>query len=286
MIKKSAILLAFLLLLASPAPSFWSAFFAGIGKAFGKVIGLATGGFDAAGLMPVTIKSAQPVVDAANRRLAELQRINTFAKDTFDHYAGIAGTLRDLGSLQRFRAEATQWLRSTSADRYGTSGLWTRALNGDSTPGAAVTAYGQASAPVPDWSAALATLPGHLQASIRREHATLELADAASVRSMTILGEIRRLAPERRRAHAELERAALDPSNDSQALPALLGKVSVGQVRQIRGAEQTNQLLDALLEAELAGLKRDRDRLARSMEAAAEYRALAAAQPAPSWRMP
>lgn len=286
MIKRPAILLAFLLLLASPAPSFWGAFFAGIGKAFGKAIGLATGGFDPAGLMPVTIKSAKPVVDAANQRLAELQSINTFAKNTLDHYAGIVGTLRDLGSLQRFRAEATQWLRSASADHYGTSGPWTRALNGDSLPGAAVTAYGQAAAPVPDWSAALPTLSGPLQASVRREHATLELTDAASVRSMAILGEIRRLAPERSRAHAELERAALDPSNDSQALPALLGKVSVGQVRQIRGTEQTNQLLDALLEAELASLKRERDRLARSMEAAAEYRALAAAQPTPSWRMP
>ena len=103
---------------------------------------------------------------------------------------------------------------------------------------------------------------------------------------MSVLGEMRRLAPDRRRAHDELERAALDPSHDAQAVPALLGKVSVGQVRQIRGTEQTNQILDALLEAELAGLKRDRDRLARSMNAAAEYRAMAAVQPPASWRMP
>ena len=42
----------------------------------------------------------------------------------------------------------------------------------------------------------------------------------------------------------------------------------------------------ATREAEVAGLKRERDRLAHSMQAAAEYRALAAAQPPPNWRMP
>jgi hypothetical protein len=83
-----------------------------------------------------------------------------------------------------------------------------------------------------------------------------------------------------------IERTALDPSPASQATPALLGKLTVGQVRQLRSAEQANQLLDALLEAELAASKRQRDRLARSMRAAAEYNELAAAQPAPQWRMP
>ena len=286
MTRKFTTLLLALLLLAAPAPSFWGAFFAGIGKAVGKAIGFTTGGIDAAGLMPVTVKSAKPVIDAAKDRLAQLQRMNSLASDTLNHYAGVAGTLRDLGSLQRFRAAPTQWLRSVSADRYGTSGPWARALNGAASAGGAVAAFGQAAAPVPDWTAALPTLPADLRAGVRREHATIELADAASVRSIAVLGEVRRLAPDRLRAHRELERAVLDPASASQALPALLGKVSVGQVRQIRGTEQTNQLLDALLEAELAGLKRDRDRLARSMEAAAEYRTMASAQPAPQWRMP
>ena len=86
--------------------------------------------------------------------------------------------------------------------------------------------------------------------------------------------------------NSELEAAALDPANAAQALPALLGKVAVGQVRQVSGTEQTNQLLDALLEAELAGLKRDRDRMARSMQAAADYRTQVASVPTPNWRMP
>ncbi len=284
--RKFAILFAFTLLLAAPAQPFWGAFFKAIGNAVGNAFGIGTGGLSAAGLMPVTVKEAAPVVQAANNRLRELQRINDVAASTLDHYAGIAGTLRDLGSLARFRAQATQWLQSSAADRFGTSGGWARALNGSTVQGGAVAAYGRASAPVPDWTAALSTLPSALQDTVRREHATIELADSVSVRSMAVLGEMRRLAPERRRAHDELERAALDPGNDSQALPALLGKVSVGQVRQVRGTEQTNQLLDALLEAELAGLKHDRDRLARSMSAAAEYRSMAAVQPPPSWRMP
>ncbi len=286
MIKKTAISLAMLLVLAAPAPSFWKAFFAGIGKAVGKAIGIAQSDINAAGLMPVTVKDAQPVVEAAQLRLAELQGLSSLASNTLDHYKGIAGTLRDLGGLQIYRADATPWMRSNSANLYGTSGPWTRAVNGDSVAGGTVAAYGQAASPVPDWSAAMPTLPNDLRRDVQREHATLELADAAAVRLMAVLGEMRRLAPDRRRAHGELERAALDPSSNSQALPALLGKVSVGQVRQIHGTEQTNQLLDALLEAEVAGLKRERDRLARSMEAAAGYRAMAAAQPVPQWTMP
>lgn len=274
------------LLFAAPAAPFWGAFFAGIGKAVGKAIGFAPGSIDPAGLMPVTIREARPVVDAANKRLAELQGLKSLASGTLDHYSGVAGTLRDLVSLDRFRAPAANWLQSRSADRYGTSGLWTRAVNGDMPAGRVVVAYARAAAPVPDWTGALQTLPADLRTAVRREHATIELADAASVRLMSVLGQSRRLAPQRQRAHAALERSVLDSSTAAQSMPALLGKVSVGQMRQIRGSEQTNQLLDALLEAELAGLKRDRDRLARSMEAAASYRALASAQPAPSWRMP
>ena len=286
MTRKIAIASLALLLLAAPALPFWGAFFAGIGKAVGKALGLPQGGLGLNGLMPVTVKAAQPVIDEAQKRLAELELNNLIASDTLEHYMGVAGTLSSIGGFGRFRAQATNWLRSTAADRYGTSGPWIRAVNGDAVGSSVVSAYGRAAASVPNWSAALPTLPQSLRDGVLREHATLELADAASVRSMAVLGEGRRLAPQRRQANSQLEQAVLDPSAPSQALPALLGKVSVAQVRQIREIEQTNQLLDALLETELADRKRDRDRLARSMQAAAEYRALADSQPVPLWRMP
>lgn len=286
MTRKSITLLLALMLVATPATPFWAAFFAGIGKAVGKAIGFGSSTGGLSGLMPVSVKAAKPVVDAAKERLTQLQGIHTTARSTLDHYAGVAGTLRDLGRLDRFRAPAGDWFRSRSADRYGTSGLWIRVVNGDAGRRRAVSAYARASAPVPDWTGALRTLPSDLRSAVRREHASLELADAASLRSMTVLGEVRRHAARRSRAHLELERAVLDPGQASHSMPALLGKVSVGQVRQVQGTEQTNQLLDALLEAEVAGLKRERDRLARSMESAAAYRARAAAVPLPRWRMP
>lgn len=286
MTKKIAVTSLALLLLATPALPFWGGFFSAIGKAVGSALGLPQGGLGLSGLMPVSIKAAQPVIDEAQKRLTALQQSNSIASDTLAHYMGVAGTLTSLGSLSRFRAQPTDWLRSAAADRFGTSGPWISAVNGEAGGAGTVAAYGRAAAPVPDWSAALQNLPPDLRDSVVREHASLELADAASVRSMAVLGEGRRLAPQRRQANSQLEQAVLDPSSQSQALPALLGKVSVAQVRQIRGIEQTNQLLDALLEAELADRKRERDRLARSMQAAADYRAIADAQPAPNWRMP
>ena len=285
MTRKLAILCILLVVLAAPATPFWGAFFSGIGKAVGKAIGIPQMGGGLSGLMPVTIKAAQPVVDAANERLGELQNIRGMANGTLEHFSGVVGTLRDVQSLTDFRATATRWLRSATADRFGTSGGWADAINGDTLSGV-VDAYGRASAPVPDWSGALSALDTDLQAGVRREHASLEIADAATVRSLAVLGEARRLAAERSTAHANLERAVLDPSNASQSMPALLGKLTVGQVRQLGSAEQTNQLLDALLEAELATSKRERDQLARSMEVAAEYSQLAATQPVPQWRMP
>ncbi len=286
MTRKFPALCLLLLALAAPARPFWGAFFAGIGKAVGSAIGIPQLGGGLAGLMPVSIKAAKPVVDAANRRLGELQHIRSMASGTLEHFSGAVGTLRDAHSLTDFRATATRWLRSATADRFGTSAGWADAINGDAPSGTVVNAYGRASAPVPDWSGALPALDAGLQAGVRREHASLEIADAASVRALAVLGEARRLAAERSAAHASLERAALDPSNASHSMPALLGKLTVGQVRQLRSAEQANQLLDALLEAELAAAKRQRDRLARSMQAAAEYSELAAAQAAPLWRMP
>ena len=283
MTKKFAITTLALLLLAAPALPFWGAFFSGIGKAVGSALGLPQGGMGLAGLMPVSVKAAQPVIDEAQKRLSELQSINSIASDTLEHYTGVAGTL---SGLDRFRAQPTEWLRSAAADRFGNTGPWISAVNGDASGGGAVAAYGRAVAPVPDWTGALPTLPQEIRDGVLREHATLELADAAAVRSMAVLGGGRRLAPQRRQATSQLEQAVLDPSAPSQAMPALLGKISVSQVRQIRGIELTNQLLDSLLEAELADRKRDRDRLARSMQAAAEYRVMADAQPAPAWRMP
>ena len=285
MTRKLAILCILLVVLAAPATPFWGAFFSGIGKAVGKAIGIPQLGGGLSGLMPVTIKAAKPVVDAANQRLGELQNIRGMANGTLEHFSGVVGTLRDVQNLTNFRATATRWLRSATADRFGTSGGWADAINGDTLSGV-VDAYGRASAPVPDWSGALSALDTDLQAGVRREHASLEIADAATVRSLAVLGEARRLAAERSTAHANLERAVLNPSNASQSMPALLGKLTVGQVRQLGSAEQTNQLLDALLEAELATSKRERDQLARSMEAAAEYSQLAATQPMPQWRMP
>ena len=285
MTRKLAILCILLVVLAAPATPFWGAFFSGIGKAVGKAIGIPQLGGGLSGLMPVTIKAAKPVVDAANQRLGELQNIRGMANGTLEHFSGVVGTLRDVQNLTDFRATATRWLRSATADRFGTSGGWADAINGDTLSGV-VDAYGRASAPVPDWSGALSALDTDLQAGVRREHASLEIADAATVRSLAVLGEARRLAAERSTAHANLERAVLNPSNASQSMPALLGKLTVGQVRQLGSAEQTNQLLDALLEAELATSKRERDQLARSMEAAAEYSQLAATQPMPQWRMP
>ncbi len=286
MTRKLAILCILLVVLAAPATPFWGGFFAGIGKAVGKAIGIPQLGGGLSGLMPVSIKAARPVIDAANKRLGELQNIRGMARGTLEHFSGAVGTLRDLQNLTDFRAPATRWLRSATADRFGTSGGWADAINGDSPSGDVVDAYGRASAPVPDWSGAMLSLDTELQAGVRREHASLEIADAAAVRSLAVLGEARRLAAERRTAHDNLERAVLDASNSSQSMPALLGKLTVGQVRQLSSVEQTNQLLDALLETELATSKRERDRLARSMDSAADYSELVAAQPLPQWRMP
>ncbi|MDE0106765.1 MAG: hypothetical protein OXN96_03095 [Bryobacterales bacterium] len=286
MTRKLAILCILLVVLAAPATPFWGAFFSGIGKAVGKAIGIPQMGGGLSGLMPVTIKAAQPVIEAANERLGELQNIRGMASGTLEHFSGAVGTLRDVQNLTDFRATATRWLRSATANRFGTSGRWADAINGDTPSSNVVDAYGNASVPVPDWTGAMLSLDAELQAGVRREHASLEIADAAAVRSLAVLGEARRLAAERRTAHDNLERAVLDSSNGSQSMPALLGKLTVGQVRQLSGVEQTNQLLDALLEAELATSKRERDQLARSMDAAADYSELVAAQPVPQWRMP
>lgn len=286
MTRRLALVLGLALAAAAPAPSFWGAFFAGIGKAVGKAIGFGGGSLPAAGLMPVTVKGAEPLLNAAQDRLNQLQQVNAGVQDALAYYRGTVGTLGDLSGLDRFRAPASPWLRSATADRHGTSGPWIRVLNGASAAGRAADAYGRAAAPVPDWTGALGTLPNALRGGVRREHATLELADAAAVRAMAVLGEVRRAAPDARRAADALEQAALDPRADAHALPALLGKVSVGQTLAVRQVDRTNQLLDALVETDLAARKRDRDRLARSMQAAAAYRALAAAQPLPQWRMP
>ena len=274
------------LLAATPAQPFWGAFFKGIGKAVSSAIGFPGSAIDAAGLMPVTIKSAQPIMDAAQQRLQQLQEVKTTVNNTLDYYKGAIGTLRELGRLDRYLAPASSWFSSSTADAFGTSGNWVQVLNGTAGTNDIPAAYSKAVVQVPDWSSALHTLPGNLHAGIQQEHATLELTDAASIRAMAVLGELRRQAPATGQTLNELERAASDTSDQAHALPALLGKLSVGQVSQLRSNAITNQLLDVLVESNLARMKQNRDSLARSMQTAAEFEMLAAAQPNPNWRMP
>jgi hypothetical protein len=170
----------------------------------------------------------------------------------------------------RYRAIATHWVNSTSADAYGTAAGWTRAIN---TGLGAGSGYSGATTPLGVYTSGLGTIPSDQAARIKAEYATVELTDGANVAGMDTIGHLRANAPAVEATIQNLENDSLssDPMMNTEI--AVLNKINAANIVNLRNAQDANKLLATIAEEHILDAKRRRDAEAQAFNEHIQFRA-------------
>lgn len=189
----------------------------------------------------------------------------------YDHFIWMA---KQLPGLARHRLSSAPWRFSKSTNIYGTSGGWTSAIN----TGVAVDAgYRQATEPLKVFGAALGNIPANQIQRVRTDYATVELTDAANLHGIEVLGSQRGKARATEEGISNLEGATLSTADDMNTHIAVLNKINAAGMMAVRTSQDTNQLLVAVLEHQIAESKRRRDAEAAEISDHLAFRSNAAA---------
>ena len=100
---------------------------------------------------------------------------------------------------------------------------------------------------------------------VKTDYATVELTDAANLHGIEVLGLQRAKAKANERAIMELEAATLSTADEMNTHIAVLNKINAAGMMAVRASQDTNQLLVAVLEHQIAESKRRRDAEAAEM---------------------
>jgi hypothetical protein len=119
--------------------------------------------------------------------------------------------------------------------------------------------YRQATEPLRVFGAALGNIPGNQIERIKTDYATVELADAANLHGMEVIGSQRAQAPFAEEAFQGLESASLSTDDRMNTHIAVLNKIDAAGMMAVRASQDTNQLLVSLAEQHIAESKRQRD---------------------------
>jgi hypothetical protein len=167
------------------------------------------------------------------------------------------------GSLIRFRAVATPWFHSSSANTYGTTGGWTAAVD---TGANAAGGYSQAVGGLSVYGGSLANVPADELERLEKYYGTVELADGANIAGIETLGTIRGNATEVESAIQQLEDVSLSSDPDLNTEIAVLNKINAASIIALRTAQDTNKLLATIAEEQLVQSKGQRDWQAQAFD--------------------
>jgi hypothetical protein len=156
----------------------------------------------------------------------------------------------------RYRLIATPYLNLVAADTYGANAGWVYTAN---TGWEAASGYQASTHPLQSYGASLSQLSADEAQRIKTAYGTLELVDGLTVHSLEMLGYLRRHSTDVELSLRRLEDDSFsrDPSVNTQV--AVLNKINAATVSSVRMAKDTNQILIALLETQLADAKRRRE---------------------------
>ncbi len=151
---------------------------------------------------------------------------------------------------------ATPYLDLVAADTYTTNAGWVHTAN---TGWDALAGYQSSTNLLQAYGSSLDQLSAEEQQRIKTTYSTVELSDGVNVHSLEMLGYLRRHSTDVEFALRRLEDDSFssDPSLNTEV--AVLNKINAAAVSQARMTKDTNQILIAILETQLAGAKRSRE---------------------------
>jgi conjugal transfer/entry exclusion protein len=221
---------------------------------------------------------ALPVFDAANlanaiERLAQLREQISQLVRTYDQlvleYKHMLKMAKQLPGLSEHYFRSAPWRFSHSTDTYGTAAAWNKAINTGNT---AEQAYRFAVERLATYGSALARIPADQLDRAKTDYAGVELADAANIHGIEVAGSQRAKAGSADAAISGLESASLSSDEDSNTQIAVLNKINAAGMMVMRASQDTNQILIALLEHQLAQSKARRDAEATAINANIAFR--------------
>ena len=156
----------------------------------------------------------------------------------------------------RYRLIATPYLNLIAPDTYGANAGWVYTAN---TGWEATSGYQTSTNPLQTYGPSLNQLSADEAQRIKTAYGTLELVDGLNVHALEMLGYVRRHSTDVELSLRRLEDDSFsrDPSLNTQV--AVLNKINAATVSSVRMTKDTNQILIAVLETQLAEAKRRRE---------------------------
>ncbi len=206
-----------------------------------------------------------PVIDWSNlaeavNTVSQLQRQYTQLVSTYNQivlqYKQMLQMAKTLPNLAVYRFSPAGWRFSSSGNTYGNTSGWTGAINSGSS---ARDGYLRAVERLSTYGSAFGSIPGDQVDRAKTEYATVELVDAANIHGIAVAGAQREKAWGATAAIDELERVSLSDAAELNTEVGVLNKINAAGVMAIRSSQDTNQILVALLEQSVSGMKARRD---------------------------
>lgn len=160
----------------------------------------------------------------------------------------------DLSS--RYRPIATPYLNLVATDTYASNAGWVYTAN---TGWEATSGYQSSTNTLKTYGPSLEQLSADEQQRTRTAYGTVELADGLNVHALEMLGYLRRHSTDVEFALRRLEDDSFSSDPDLNTQVAVLNKINAATVSSVRMTKDTNQILIALLETQLAAAKRQRE---------------------------
>jgi hypothetical protein len=179
-------------------------------------------------------------------------------------YANMERAARNITTKNVWMPARSAWTYPTASNTYGTTAEWMRAAN---TGVGQQAAYRSATIPLQNYAAIWATLTSAQQDQLGRAYGSVEISDAAAMNALRQVGVIRSNSEA---TNAAIGRLAADASSNSPELNTevgVLNQVSAAGVIAARQQENTNQLLTALVDQQVAQSKLQRDAIATAISA-------------------
>jgi hypothetical protein len=222
------------------------------------------------GLPVFDLDSFLQLVDQLQQLKQEYDELVNIYNTVSNQYKQMQINATQIKGKKRWLATLSSWKFPNATNTYGTTASWISAINSGI---AAVGGYVHATIPLTTYGSIWAKIPSAQQDVIKRNYATVELADGAAINTITALGAIRGNAPEVEDAIDTLENDSLSDSDEMNTEVGVLNKINAAGIIALRNTQDANKLMASALEQNLITLKDRRDATVQEMNTAIQMQA-------------
>jgi len=189
------------------------------------------------------------------QHLAQLQKTYSQIVTAYNLALRMSRNLHNMPA--RYRAQFSNWRNVTATNTYGNTAGWLGGINADLN---VVNGYLRSTTQLGLYNqAALANMPGHEQACVKSQYASIELADGANMNALSTIGAIRGNAATLEARINNLEQDSFSDDADLNSEVEVLNKINATNVLTLRSVQDSNKLLASLLEQQTIAAKQQRE---------------------------